>query len=74
MKRNGRELGGKPGEMSMTPKEERALREEWSPGCTIAEKFNKMRSGHTVISGLGVLNKICFGGVIRPDWIGLRSE
>lgn len=58
----------------MTPKEERTLMEEWSPGSTTAEKFSKMRSGHMVISGLGGLNKICFSGVIRPDWNGLRSE
>lgn len=58
----------------MTPKGERALREEWSPGSTTAEKFSKMRSGHMVISGVGGLNKICFGGVIKLDWNGLRSE
>lgn len=58
----------------MTPKEERALMEKWSPGSTTAEKFSKMKSGHMVISGLGGLNKICFSGVIRPYWNGLRSQ
>lgn len=76
MKKNGRELEGKPGEMSMTPKKkkERALMEEWSIGSTTAEKFTKMRPGHMVISGLGGFNQICFSGVIWSDWNGFRSE
>lgn len=58
----------------MTPKEDRASRKEWSPGSTAAEKSSKVRFGHMVISDLGGLNKSCFGGIIRADWNGLRSE
>lgn len=60
--------------MLVTPRGKKASWEEWSPGSTAVEKCSKMRSGHMVISGLGKLNKSYFGGRIRSDWSGLRSE
>lgn len=45
-----------------------------SPESTAAEKSSRMRSGFMVISGIGSLNKSCFGGASRPDWKEFRSE
>lgn len=41
----------------MKSKEERASREQWSPGSTAAEKSSKMKSGHWSSQVLVVLIK-----------------